>query len=174
VAVNISATLLHDHSFLHRLEQLLQASGFPADRVTLEVTESAAMADPEAAGAALEGWRKLGVGVSIDDYGTGQSSLSYLQKMPATELKIDRSFIAAMAAGPRDRILVRSTIAMAHELGLAVVAEGVEDEICLELLREMRCDQAQGYGISRPLAADAVAEFARNYACPAPPKRAAG
>lgn len=174
VAVNISATLLQDHVFLHRLEQLLQASGFPAGKVTLEVTESAAMADPEAAAVALEGWRRLGVGVSIDDYGTGQSSLSYLQKMPATELKIDRSFIAAMAAGPRDRILVRSTIAMAHELGLVVVAEGVEDEICLELLREMGCDQAQGYGISRPIGAGAVVEFARDYACVATPKRQAG
>jgi EAL domain-containing protein (putative c-di-GMP-specific phosphodiesterase class I)/CHASE2 domain-containing sensor protein len=174
VAVNISATLLQDHGFLHRLEQLLQASGFPADRVTLEVTESAAMADPEAAAVALLGWRKLGVGVSIDDYGTGQSSLSYLQKMPATELKIDRSFIAAMAAGHRDRILVRSTIAMAHELGLAVVAEGVEDEICLELLREMGCDQAQGYGISRPVAADLVAPFAREYSAAPAPKRKAG
>jgi EAL domain-containing protein (putative c-di-GMP-specific phosphodiesterase class I) len=164
VAVNISATLLHDHVFLHRLEELLQASGFPAGGVTLEVTESAAMDDPEAAVVALEGWRRLGVGISIDDYGTGQSSLSYLQKMPATELKIDRSFIAAMAEGPRDRILVRSTIAMAHELGLAVVAEGVEDQICLELLREMGCDKAQGYGISRPVAADAVADFARSFA----------
>jgi EAL domain-containing protein (putative c-di-GMP-specific phosphodiesterase class I) len=166
VAVNISATLLHDRAFLQRLEQLLQASLFPAGRVTLEVTESAAMDDPEAAAVALEGWRKLGVGISIDDYGTGQSSLSYLQKMPATELKIDRSFIAAMAAGPRDRILVRSTIAMAHELGLVVVAEGVEDELCLELLRELGCDLAQGYGISRPVAADAVADFARSFACP--------
>jgi len=175
VAVNISATLLHDHGFLHRLEQLLQASGFPAERVTLEVTESAAMADPEAAAVALEGWRKLGVGISIDDYGTGQSSLSYLQKMPATELKIDRSFIAAMAAGPRDQILVRSTIAMAHELGLAVVAEGVEDEICLDLLRDMGCDQAQGYGISRPVSAEAVAAFARQFAyAPAPKRSAAG
>ncbi|HET9638155.1 MAG TPA: EAL domain-containing protein [Allosphingosinicella sp.] len=174
VAVNISATLLHDHAFLHRLEQLLQASGFPPDRVTLEITESAAMADPEAAMVALDGWRRLGVGVSIDDYGTGQSSLSYLQKMPATELKIDRSFIAAMAAGPRDLILVRSTIAMAHELGLAVIAEGVEDEICLELLREMGCDQAQGYGISRPVSADAVAAFARGYSCATVAKRKAG
>jgi EAL domain-containing protein (putative c-di-GMP-specific phosphodiesterase class I) len=112
--------------------------------------------------------------VSIDDYGTGQSSLSYLQKMPATELKIDRSFIAAMTAGPRDRILVRSTIAMAHELGLAVVAEGVEDEICLELLRGMGCDQAQGYGISRPVAAEAVAAFAGQYSCAPVPNRKAG
>jgi EAL domain-containing protein (putative c-di-GMP-specific phosphodiesterase class I)/CHASE2 domain-containing sensor protein len=174
VAVNISATLLHDHGFLHRLEQLLQASGLPAGRVTLEVTESAAMAEPEAAVVALERWRRLGVGVSIDDYGTGQSSLSYLQKMPATELKIDRSFIAAMADGPRDRILVRSTIAMANELGLAVVAEGVEDEICLELLREMGCHQAQGYGISRPVPAGTIAEFAREYAYVASRTRKAG
>ncbi|HEX8238683.1 MAG TPA: EAL domain-containing protein [Allosphingosinicella sp.] len=174
VAVNISATLLHDHVFLHRLEQLLQASGFPAQKVTLEVTESAAMADPEAAVVALKGWRKLGVGVSIDDYGTGQSSLSYLQKMPATELKIDRSFIAAMASGPRDLILVRSTIAMAQELGLAVVAEGVEDETCLELLREMGCDQAQGYGISRPVTAEAAAAFAAEYSFDPASNRKAG
>jgi EAL domain-containing protein (putative c-di-GMP-specific phosphodiesterase class I)/CHASE2 domain-containing sensor protein len=175
VAVNISATLLHDHAFLHRLEQLLQASAFPADRVTLEVTESAAMAQPDAAVLALDGWRKLGVKVSIDDYGTGQSSLSYLQKMPATELKIDRSFIAAMAAGPRDRILVSSTIAMAHELGLVVVAEGVEDEFCLELLREMGCGQAQGYWISRPIPAGAVAGFVRSFAyAPAAKAQAAG
>jgi EAL domain-containing protein (putative c-di-GMP-specific phosphodiesterase class I)/CHASE2 domain-containing sensor protein len=174
VAVNISATLLHDHDFLHRLEQLLQASGFPVDRVTLEVTESAAMADPEAAVVALEGWRKLGVGVSIDDYGTGQSSLSYLQRIPATELKIDRAFIAAITEGHRNLILVRSTIAMAHELGLAVVAEGVEDMAGLELLVEMGCDHAQGYGISRPLPADAVAAFARQFAYSAAPKRAAG
>jgi len=81
--------------------------------------------------------------------------------MPATELKIDKSFIAAMAGGPRHRILVRSTIAMAHELGLEVVAEGVEAETALSLLRDMACDQAQGYMISRPLRADAVAEFVR-------------
>jgi EAL domain-containing protein (putative c-di-GMP-specific phosphodiesterase class I)/CHASE2 domain-containing sensor protein len=161
VAVNISATLLHDRPFLHRLQQLLRSSGLPADRVTLEVTESAAMADPDAAVPALEGWRGLGVGVSIDDYGTGQSSLSYLQKMPATELKIDRSFIAAMAGDPRNRILVGSTIAMAHELGLRVVAEGVEDEACLDLLGEMGCDEAQGYWISRPIRGEAVAGFAR-------------
>ncbi|HEX8480392.1 MAG TPA: EAL domain-containing protein [Allosphingosinicella sp.] len=163
VAVNISATLLHDHEFLHRLEQILRASGLGEDRVTLEITESAAMADPDGAVVALESWRRLGVGISIDDYGTGQSSLSYLQKMPATELKIDRSFIAAMSEGPRDLILVRSTIAMAHELGLAVVAEGVEEEGSLDLLREMGCDEAQGYGISRPLQAAAVAGFARRF-----------
>jgi EAL domain-containing protein (putative c-di-GMP-specific phosphodiesterase class I) len=174
VAVNVSATLLHDRPFLHRLHQVLRSSGFPADRVTLELTESAAMADPDSAAAALEGWRKLGVGISIDDYGTGQSSLSYLQKLPATELKIDRSFIAAMADDPRNRILVRSTIAMAHELGLAVVAEGVEDDACLEALREMGCDQAQGYRISRPIRGEAVAAFVREAAFAPARRRAAG
>jgi diguanylate cyclase len=166
VAVNISATLLHDPAFAERLERLLRASGFPAEQVTLEVTESAAMADPDAAVVALQRWRGLGVGVSIDDYGTGQSSLSYLQRMPATELKIDRVFIAAMAGDPRNRILVRSTIAMAHELGLEVVAEGVEDETGLELLRGMGCDVVQGYYISRPLRAEAVAAFVRDFAPP--------
>jgi EAL domain-containing protein (putative c-di-GMP-specific phosphodiesterase class I)/CHASE2 domain-containing sensor protein len=167
IAVNISATLLHDPAFVRRLEQLLRASGFPAERVTLEITESAAMADPDSAVVALERWRGLGVGVSIDDYGTGQSSLSYLQKMPATELKIDRVFIAAMTGDPRNRILVRSTIAMAHELGLEVVAEGVEDEASLDLLRGMGCDVVQGYYVSRPLRAEAVTAFARDadYSC---------
>jgi EAL domain-containing protein (putative c-di-GMP-specific phosphodiesterase class I)/CHASE2 domain-containing sensor protein len=174
VAVNISATLLHDPAFAHRLEQLLRASGFPAEQVTLEVTESAAMADPDAAVVALERWRGLGVGVSIDDYGTGQSSLSYLQKMPATELKIDRVFIAAMAGDPRNLILVRSTIAMAHELGLTVVAEGVEDEASLDRLRDMGCDVVQGYYISRPLREEAVAAFARQADFAPTQKRAAG
>jgi EAL domain-containing protein (putative c-di-GMP-specific phosphodiesterase class I)/CHASE2 domain-containing sensor protein len=174
VAINISATLLHDQPFLHRLEETLRSGGFPAEQVTLEVTESAAMADPDAAAAALERWRKLGVGVSIDDYGTGQSSLSYLQKMPATELKIDRSFIAAMADDPRNLILVRSTIAMAHELGLGVVAEGVEDDSCLELLREMGCDRAQGYRISRPLPGDSILDFVRRSRFEPAPRRAAG
>ena len=174
IAINVSATLLHDGAFLLRLEQVLEASGFPAGRLTLEVTESAAMDDPEAAVATLERWRRLGVGVSIDDYGTGQSSLSYLQRMPATELKIDRSFVAAIAADSRNRILVRSTIAMAHELGLEVVAEGVEDEATLDLLREMGCDVVQGYFVSRPLKAEAVAAFVTQTG-PAPSlKRAAG
>ncbi|HEX8263427.1 MAG TPA: EAL domain-containing protein, partial [Allosphingosinicella sp.] len=171
VAVNISATLLHDQAFVGRLERLLQTSGFPADRVTLEVTESAAMADPDSAIVALDRWRQLGVGVSIDDYGTGQSSLSYLQRMPATELKIDRSFIAAMTAEPRNRILVRSTIAMAHELGLEVVAEGVEDQACLDLLSDLGCDQVQGYLVSRPLRPEAVAAFASAARYPSPRAR---
>ncbi|MFL6846069.1 MAG: EAL domain-containing protein [Allosphingosinicella sp.] len=161
VAINISATLLDDGLFMLRLEEILRSSGIPAGCITLEVTETAAMAGPERAVATLDRWRRLGVGVSIDDYGTGQSSLAYLQTLPATELKIDKTFVGAMNEDKRNLILVRSTIAMAHELGLNVVAEGVEDQGCLERLREMGCDQAQGYHISRPVPAGAVLDFVR-------------
>jgi diguanylate cyclase len=159
VAVNVSATLLADHEFIELVGQILQRSRVPTGRVTIEVTESAAMASPERAIAALESWRRLGVNISIDDYGTGQSSLGYLQKMPATELKIDKSFVQTVGTDGRNAIMVRSTIEMAHQLGMKVVAEGIEDEACLCALREMGCDTAQGYWISRPISADAVVSF---------------
>ncbi|MBV8686380.1 MAG: EAL domain-containing protein [Alphaproteobacteria bacterium] len=156
VAVNVCANLLHDDAAMARLAELVRGSGFAAAQLTLEVTETAALADPARAIAALRAWRALGVGVSIDDYGTGQSSLAYLQTLPATELKIDKSFVATIATEPRNAIMVRSTIALAHELGLKVVAEGVEDEACLAALRSMGCDLAQGYLIARPMPAEAV------------------
>lgn len=157
LAVNVSALLLSDTGFVRAVRDLLERSAFPPERLTLEITESAAMSDPAAAIASLESWRSLGVGISIDDYGTGQSSLSYLQKLPATEIKIDKSFVASVAEDPRNAVMVRSTIAMAHELGLAVVAEGVEDEACLDQLRAMRCDTVQGYLIGRPGPSEAIA-----------------
>ena len=117
------------------------------------------MHSPERAIAALESWRKLGVSISIDDYGTGQSSLAYLQKLPANELKIDKSFVLELVGNQRNAIMVRSTVALAHELGMKVVAEGIEDEACLSALAEMGCDTGQGYFISRPVAAPAIAEL---------------
>jgi EAL domain-containing protein (putative c-di-GMP-specific phosphodiesterase class I) len=159
VAVNVSATLLADHEFIELVAQMLRSSKLPTSRVTIEVTESAAMASPEKAIAALESWRGIGVNISIDDYGTGQSSLGYLQKLPATELKIDKSFVQAIGQDKRDEIMVRSTIALAHELGIKVVAEGIEDAACLQLLQAMGCDTAQGYHIARPLAAGAMTQF---------------
>ena len=162
VAVNLSATLLHDEAEMELFLAAVRESGLPPDRLTVEVTETAAMAHPERAVTALERFRATGIGVSIDDYGTGQSSLSYLQTLPATELKIDKSFVASIADEPRNAIMVRSTIAMAHELGLKVVAEGVEDEKCLERLREMGCDMAQGWLIAKPMpAADLTAFLTR-------------
>ena len=159
VAVNVSATLLADHEFIEMVAPILRASQVCPGRVTIEVTESAAMSSPERAIAALESWRALGVHISIDDYGTGQSSLGYLQKLPATELKVDKSFVQTIGEDPRNAIMVRSTIAMAHELGMKVVAEGIEDAACLQLLGDMGCDTAQGYFIGRPMSADALSEF---------------
>jgi EAL domain-containing protein (putative c-di-GMP-specific phosphodiesterase class I)/CHASE2 domain-containing sensor protein len=159
VAVNVSATLLGDAPALARLHAAVVDSGLDPARLIVEVTETAAMRDPAGAIAALEAWRALGAGVSIDDYGTGQSSLAYLQKLPATEIKIDRGFVAAIACDPRSAAMVRSTVALAHELGLEVVAEGVEDEACLSLLREIGCDIAQGYHIARPMAAADITAF---------------
>ena len=159
VAVNVTADLLADSGFMAELRLMVSRSEVPAERITIEVTETAAMNNPESAIAALEAWRTLGTGVSIDDFGTGQSSLGYIRMLPATELKIDRSFVADCAQSPRNAIMVRSTIAMAHELGLKVVAEGVEDQACLDALRKMGCDLAQGYLIARPMAAENVAEL---------------
>jgi EAL domain-containing protein (putative c-di-GMP-specific phosphodiesterase class I)/CHASE2 domain-containing sensor protein len=160
VAVNISATLLLDASFAVLLEREIAAARLPVECVTLEVTESAAMRNSEQAIAALRSWRALGLNISIDDYGTGQSSLAYLQMLPATELKIDKSFVADLAADQRNAIMVRSTIAMAHELGMKVVAEGIEDADCLARLVEMGCDTGQGWHIGKPMSsADIVALF---------------
>ena len=159
VAVNVSATLLADHEFIEMVGQIIQSHTLPAGRVTIEVTETAAMDSPERAIAALESWRSLGVGISIDDYGTGQSSLGYLQKLPATELKIDKSFVQSIVTDSRNAIMVRSTIALAHELGMKAVGEGIEDPACLKMLAEMGCDTAQGYHVARPMPADQLTLF---------------
>jgi len=159
VAVNVSATLLLDPSFAILLEREIAAARLPADCVTLEVTESATMKDSVQAIAALNSWRALGLKISIDDYGTGQSSLAYLQNLPATELKIDKSFVADLAVNSRNAIMVRSTIAMAHELGMKVVAEGIEDADCLARLGDMGCDTAQGWHIGKPMPADHIVAF---------------
>ena len=159
VAVNVSATLLTDADLLDWAAGLLAGNPLPPERLTIEVTETAAMDRPEEAVAALGRWRALGVGISIDDYGTGQSSLAYLQKLPATELKIDKSFVQSIATDPRNAIMVRSSIELAHQLGLKVVAEGVEDAACLAFLAELRCDTAQGYHIARPMRGDEFIAF---------------
>ena len=162
VAVNVSATLLEDQAFIAWLAETLRTSGVAPAKVIVEVTESAAVKDVEQAAASLAEWRSLGVAISIDDYGTGQSSLGYLQRLPASELKIDKSFVQNIAGDSRNAIMVRSTVALAHQLGLKVVAEGVEDEATLDLLREFECDVAQGWLIGRPVpSADLEAFLAR-------------
>lgn len=150
-AINISANLLSDSVFNAQVEDILITSDAPTGALIFEVTESAAMSDPTTAIAALERYRALGVAVSMDDYGTGQSTLTYLRQLPLNELKIDRSFVQHAHLNRADGVLVRSTIELAHELGLKVVAEGVEDRACLDFLAACGCDLIQGYLISRPM-----------------------
>lgn len=155
-AVNVSAKLLMDKIFLAQLQSLVTESGMDPRWLTLEVTESAAMHDPESAVAALRSFRDMGIAISMDDYGTGQSTLSYLKQMPLSELKIDRSFVQFAHVNRGDGALVRSTVDLAHELGLKVVAEGVEDLECLSFLASIGCDLAQGYFISKPIRAEEI------------------
>ena len=156
VAANLSATDLLDRSLVDDVSSLLRRYGTPARRLTLEVTESVLMTDPARAMEVLAELRGLGVQLALDDFGTGWSSLTHLQRMPVHEIKIDRSFVAAMATEANSAAIVSSTVDLAHALGLRVVAEGIEDEATWRRLRAVGCDAAQGYHLSRPLPA---AEF---------------
>jgi len=151
VAVNISARDVMSRDLPQLVGDLLHNHRVPPELVCLEITESSFMEDPEHALATLRALHGLGVRLAIDDFGTGFSSLAYLKRLPVDELKIDRTFVMGMADDRDDRMIVRSTIELAHSLGLNVVAEGVETEACLDELRALGCDLAQGYLISGPL-----------------------
>ena len=135
----------------------------PRDKLIFEITESGVMLNPEVALQVLHGLRDCGIGLSVDDFGTGYSSLTQLKRMPVQELKIDQSFIRDLDDASEDSVIVRSTIEMSHSLGLKVVAEGVEFERSLQLLGRWQCDTAQGYLISRPLAAQAFETWMAQY-----------
>lgn len=156
VSVNLSMRNLQDKEFPNELAELLQKWSVVPHTLLLEVTESAVMSDPDHVLMTLGYFHDLGVDVAIDDFGTGYSSLSYLKRLPVNEIKIDRSFVRDMREDKDDAMIVRSTIDLAHNLGLKVVAEGVEDEVTLRLLTELNCDLAQGYHFSRPVPADQV------------------
>ncbi len=156
VAVNLSARNLLDPDLPSRVAGLLHAHDVAAEQLVVEITESAAMADPDRAVCVLDALRRLGVGVAIDDFGTGNASFEYLAELPATELKIDRSFVTDIVTCDRDRAIVRSTIDLARNLGLTVVAEGIEDEDTLECLAAEGCRMGQGFLFSRPLPAEAL------------------
>jgi diguanylate cyclase (GGDEF)-like protein len=153
MAVNLSARNLLDPELPSQITALLLRHRIPASQLTVEVTETAAMVDPDRAVATLEALRASGMGVSVDDFGTGNASIEYLATLPASELKIDRSFVTDMLANPRAEAIVRSTIDLARNLGLTVVAEGIETEDVMERLSALGCDIGQGYFISRPQAA---------------------
>lgn len=155
VSVNISADDLLGDDLAGFVVGLLKQYGVPAEQLVFEITESAIMSQPEKALVVLHKLRDCGISLSIDDFGTGYSSLAHLKRLPVQELKIDQSFVRDLDETSEDAVIVRSTIEMSHNLGLKVVAEGVEYQHSLDLLRRWHCDTAQGYLISRPLTAAA-------------------
>jgi EAL domain-containing protein (putative c-di-GMP-specific phosphodiesterase class I) len=156
IAVNLSARLLTDKSFTLRLSALLARHGLPPNHLTLELTETAALADTGEGLDMIARLRDLGINIAIDDYGTGQSTLEYLKKIPANEIKIDQSFVKGIVDNRSDRLMVQSTISLAHSLDRKVVAEGVEHRDVLEALADFGCDIAQGFAIGRPMSLESL------------------
>ncbi|HEX2699422.1 MAG TPA: GGDEF domain-containing protein [Acidimicrobiales bacterium] len=157
IAVNLSVRSLLDTDLPDEIARLLSDTGVPARCLTLELTESSVMSDPARTADVLGRLHRLGAQLSIDDYGTGYSSLSYLRRLPVDEMKIDKSFVMSMNSEDDDDVIVRSTVDLGHNLGLRVVAEGVEDEASWARLAALGCDSAQGYFLSRPIPAEEVA-----------------
>jgi diguanylate cyclase (GGDEF)-like protein len=153
LSLNVSVRSLLDRRFPEEVETLLSRHGVDGRALTLELTESSLMVDPVLAKRTMNDLAELGVSVAIDDFGTGYSSLAYLTDLPIGELKIDKSFVRAMGSDARNAIVVRSTIELAHNLGLRTVAEGIEDAFTFERLRALGCELAQGFHMSKPLPA---------------------
>jgi diguanylate cyclase (GGDEF)-like protein len=149
LGVNVAASQIHDRTFVPNLRSILHASGFPPDRLELEMTETALMSGDDVQGS-IDALRDFGVGIAIDDFGTGYSSLAYLSRLPIARLKIDAGFVHRMTRDPRDAKLAQSIVSLGHGLGIKVIAEGVENEEQLEMLRRMECDQVQGFHLSLP------------------------
>jgi diguanylate cyclase (GGDEF)-like protein/PAS domain S-box-containing protein len=156
VHVNVSGRDLARSDFAERVQLCLVQYGLPASKLTLEITESTLMAHLDVAMRTLATLREIGVGLAIDDFGTGYSSLAYLRNLPITELKIDRSFVAALEDGPKNLEIVRAVLTLGHSLGCGVVAEGIETDDQLALLRRAGVHYGQGYRLSRPLPASQV------------------
>ena len=163
VAVNLSAWNLRNPGLPGAVAEILDAHDVAAEKLTLEITESAMMYDPVRAREILTALSQMKVNLAVDDFGTGFSSLGYLKMLPVNELKIDRSFVMNMQDDENDAIIVHSTIELAHNLGLKVIAEGVENRESLLRLRQQKCDMAQGYHIAQPLPAEAFKRWLKDY-----------
>src|SRR3954447_12565321 len=151
VAINLSATSLSDPGIVSAVEEGLRSAGAQADDVSFEITETAAAEDLDAAHSLVEALRGLGCSVALDDFGTGYGSFTYLARLRVHTLKIDMSFISNLADSPEDLRVVRSIVAVAQNFGLTTVAEGVEDQSTLDLLRGVEVDEVQGFLIGRPV-----------------------
>ncbi len=160
VAVNLSMRNLHDPTLPEQVARLLRKWQLPGERLTVELTESAIVSDPVRTSEVIRGLKELGVGIAIDDFGTGYTSLAYLARLAVTQLKIDRSFVLNMHDRADDAAIVRSIITLGHDLGLEVVAEGVESRATYDQLALLGCDAIQGYWLSRPLPADDLCDWA--------------
>ena len=160
VAVNVSPIQLRQRDFVGLVEQAI-IEGVAPTGIDLEITESLVMEDIQGNIDKLKEARKLGVAIAIDDFGTGYSSLGYLAKLPMQALKIDRSFIITMLAEPDTMTLVSTIISLAHSLKLKVIAEGVDEEEQARVLRQLRCDELQGYLFSRPVPFDEITALLR-------------
>ena len=168
VAVNVTPRDIADGSLVKRVEHALEATATPAASLVVEVTESDALGDAERSMGVLRGLSDAGVRLSVDDFGTGYSSLAYLERLPVDEVKIDQSFVFRLERNPEDSTIVRATVALAHDLGLRVIAEGVENDLSRGLVADLGCDVYQGYGLSRPLPADEVLAWLRQVSPTAP------
>lgn len=164
LAVNLSARDLIDIELPNKLKEILTKHGLSSDSLSLEITESSIMEDPERALETVERIAKMGISLSIDDFGTGYSSLAYLKRLPVNELKIDKSFVMNLEHDQNDATIVKSTIELGHNLGLKVVAEGIENRNSWDILKAMGCDYGQGYLMSKPMNANQMIEWARNWA----------
>jgi len=164
VAVNLSMYNLHEGDLADQIGRCQRVNCLRPDALVMEVTESAVMSDPHHVSEVLDELVACGIQLSIDDFGTGYSSLAHLKRLPVAELKIDKSFVMDMARDTDDAIIVRSTVDLAHNMGLRVVAEGVENEGCLAMLRGMSCDLAQGFFIAKPMPAARLSDWLA--ACP--------
>jgi predicted signal transduction protein with EAL and GGDEF domain len=162
VAVNVSARTIGRQSFATEVIALLNEFELPGRRLTIEVTETALMADPDRAAAVLSRLADAGVGISLDDFGRGQTSLGYLSALPLDELKIDRGFVTGMLDSPTHAAIVRSILELGHNLGLRVVAEGVETEPVLQTLIAAGCDVVQGFLLGQPMPAAELASWLRD------------
>jgi len=158
ISVNLSGRLINDPQVYLTVRAMLKKYKLDPSQLILEVTETAALGNADRSLDVIEQLRAIGVRLSVDDYGTGMSTLEYLQRLPATEIKIDRTFIMAMRENQGTRVMVNSTIQLAHSLGQKVVAEGVEDQETLDELRQMKCDIVQGYLIARPMTFKALSK----------------
>ncbi|WP_426563148.1 putative bifunctional diguanylate cyclase/phosphodiesterase [Angustibacter sp. McL0619] len=169
VAVNLSASSLVDVELPQRVAQILACRGLPPESLELEITEDFLMGDRERARSILTELRSLGIRVSVDDFGTGYSSLTYLRELPIDQLKLDRSFVLPMSEDTRAAAIVRSTIALAHSLGMTMVAEGVEDAATALELAACGCDESQGFYFSRALPPAELEQWLDDRVIPAPP-----